>query len=262
MRLLELRLCCGDVLSGVHGGVVAVELKLMDELKCMRKIVEEKMLGEEAYCCNSPFKSDANETMIEKDNTISENAIQMRRDRKKLRFAEEAQIRGRSSDSRMKPIRALILLHIMSNEFWFEVFGEDSRVVASGQSLMHPLNEPINKHVLFIAKYNSNKPQMDNELHKPVHFEWVTNADGSLHGHEPLGVLNISAARPPVMGEARKALSKYHMKSRALESLGIWSKGCFRLTNDGVRASELFQRAPELSLVNYRVRTCAGSMSD
>lgn len=35
--------------------------KLMDELKCMRKIVEEKMLGVEACCSNIPFKSDADE---------------------------------------------------------------------------------------------------------------------------------------------------------------------------------------------------------
>ena len=56
---------------------------------------------------------------------------------------------------------------------------------------MHPLNEPINKHAILIAKFNSNKPPMDNGLHEPANFEWVTNADGSLHGHEPLNGLNV-----------------------------------------------------------------------
>ena len=77
------------------------------------------------------------------------------------------------------------------NKLWFEVFIEDWRVVASGHSSIHPLNEPINKHVILIVKFNSNKPPMDNGLHEPTNFERKTNADGSLQGHEPLGGLNI-----------------------------------------------------------------------
>lgn len=59
----------------------------------------------------------------------------------------------------------------------FEVFSDDWRVVASGQSLLHPLNESIDKNVILIAKFNLNKPLMDNGLHQPTQFEWVTNAD-------------------------------------------------------------------------------------
>ena len=77
------------------------------------------------------------------------------------------------------------------DKFWFEVFGENWRVVASGQSSMHPLNKPINKHVILIAKFNSNKPPMDNGLHEPTQFEWVTNGDGSLHGHNPEDLFNL-----------------------------------------------------------------------
>ncbi|KAM7495361.1 hypothetical protein LguiB_029970 [Lonicera macranthoides] len=74
--------------------------------------------------------------------------------------------------------------------FWFEVFGEDWRVVASGQSSLHPLTSPIDKHVLLIAKFNLKKSAMDNGSHELTHFEWVTNTDGSLHGHDPEDLLN------------------------------------------------------------------------
>ena len=32
---------------------------------------------------------------------------------------------------------------------------------------------------------------MDNGLHEPTQFEWVTNADGSLHGHNPEDLFNL-----------------------------------------------------------------------
>ncbi|KAM7525550.1 hypothetical protein LguiA_015452 [Lonicera macranthoides] len=70
------------------------------------------------------------------------------------------------------------------------VFGEDWRVVASGQSSLHPLSCPIEKHVMLIAKFNSNKPPMDDGSHEPTQFEWVTNINGSLHGHNPEDLLN------------------------------------------------------------------------
>ena len=64
-------------------------------------------------------------------------------------------------------------------------------VVASGQSSLYSLNESIDKHVFLIAKFNSNKPPIDNGFHEPTQFEWVTNADGFLHGHDPENLLNI-----------------------------------------------------------------------
>ncbi|KAM7525703.1 hypothetical protein LguiA_015605 [Lonicera macranthoides] len=80
--------------------------------------------------------------------------------------------------------------YTLFDKFWFEVFGEHWRVVASGHSSLHPLTEPINRHVLLIAKFNSNRPVMDNGRHEATQFEWVTNANGSLHGHDPEDLLN------------------------------------------------------------------------
>ncbi|KAM7517416.1 hypothetical protein LguiB_016378 [Lonicera macranthoides] len=80
--------------------------------------------------------------------------------------------------------------YTLFDKFWFEVFGEDWRIVGSGQSSLHPLTEPINKHVILISKFNSNKPPLDNGSRQPTQFEWVINANGSLHGHDPEDLLN------------------------------------------------------------------------